>query len=126
MLAVGPAGVISELRKAQLPFGVTAMAEQAAIASLGAEPELLRRVEVLVQERSRVLGAIAEMGYDVPEAQGNFVWLPLGERADEFALASAEAGVIVRPFAGDGVRITIGRRPDNDRWLAVLRDFLGL
>ena len=124
--AVGPAGVISELRKAQLPFGVTAMAEQAAIASLGAEPELLRRVEVLVQERSRVLGAIAEMDYDVPEAQGNFVWLPLGERADEFALASAEAGVIVRPFAGDGVRITIGRRPDNDRWLAVLRDFLGL
>ena len=40
---------MAELRKAQLPFGVTAMAEQAAIASLAGERELLRRVEVLVQ-----------------------------------------------------------------------------
>ncbi len=124
--AVGPAALIAELRKAQLPFGVTAMAEQAAIASLGAEAELLRRVEVLVQERSRVVAAIAEMGYEIPTAEGNFVWLPLGERADGFARATAEAGVIVRPFTGDGVRITIGQRAANDRWLAVLGDFLGL
>jgi len=66
------------------------------------------------------------MGYGIPAAEGNFVWLPLGERADEFARATAEAGVIVRPFAGDGVRITIGPRAANDRWLAVLSDFLGL
>jgi histidinol-phosphate aminotransferase len=124
--AVGPPAVIDELRKAQLPFGVTAMAEQAAIASLGAETELLRRVEVLVQERTRVLTVIAEMGFDVPAAQGNFVWLPLGARTDEFARATAEAGVVVRAFTGDGVRITIGRQSDNDRWLAVLGDFLGL
>lgn len=122
--AVGPTALIAELRKAQLPFGVTAMAEQAAIASLGAEAELLRRVEVLVHERSRIVGLIAEMGYDIPTAEGNFVWLPLGERADEFAQATAEAGVIVRPFAGDGVRITVGERSANDRWLAVLGDFL--
>ncbi len=124
--AVGPAALIAELRKAQLPFGVTAMAEQAAIASLGAEVELLRRVEVLVQERSRVAEAIAEMGYEIPAAEGNFVWLPLGERTDEFARATAVAGVVVRPFAGEGVRITIGPRAANDRWLAVLGDFLGL
>ena len=124
--AVGPRAVISELRKAQLPFGVTAMAEQAAIASLGGEAELLRRVEVLVQERSRVQDAVRAMGYEIPDAQGNFVWLPLGDRTDEFAEATAEAGVVVRPFSGEGVRVTIGEPAANDRWLAVLRDFLRL
>ena len=124
--AVGPMALIDELRKAQLPFGVTAMAEQAAIASLGAESELLRRVEVLVQERSRVVEVIATMGYEIPDTQSNFVWLPLAERTDEFARATAEAGVVVRPFADEGVRVTVGDAATNDRWLAVLGDFLRL
>ena len=124
--AVGPKAIISELRKAQLPFGVTSMAEQAAIASLGGETELLRRVNVLVLERSRVQDAIRATGYEVPDAQGNFVWLPLGDRTDEFAEATARAGVVVRPFSGEGVRVTIGDPAADDRWLAVLRDFLRL
>ncbi len=124
--AVGPVAVAAELRKAQLPFGVTAMAEQAAIASLAGEHELLRRVEVLVQERSRVVDALRAMSYNHPDAQGNFVWLPLGIRADAFAGATEAAGVIVRPFAGEGVRVTIGEQRANDRWLAVLDDFLRL
>lgn len=124
--AVGPKAIVSELRKAQLPFGVTSMAEQAAIASLARETELLRRVDVLVQERSRIQDAIRATGYEVPDAQGNFVWLPLADRTDEFAEATAEAGVVVRPFSGEGVRITVGEPAANDRWLAVLRDFLRL
>lgn len=124
--AVGPKAIISELRKAQLPFGVTAMAEQAAIASLAGETELLRRVNVLVLERSRVQDAIRAMDFEIPDAQGNFVWLPLGDRTDEFAEATAAAGVVVRPFSGEGVRVTIGEPAANDRWLAVLGDFLRL
>lgn len=124
--AVGPAAVVAELRKAQLPFGVTAMAEQAAIASLSGERELVRRVEVLVQERARVVDALQALSFEHPDAQGNFVWLPLGERTDAFAVASEAAGVVVRPFTGEGVRVTIGEPPANDRWLAVLGDFLRL
>lgn len=124
--AVGPKAIISELRKAQLPFGVTTMAEQAAIASLAGETELLRRVNVLVLERSRVQGSIRAMDFQIPDAQGNFVWLPLGNRTDEFAEAAAAAGVVVRPFSGEGVRVTIGEPAADDRWLAVLGDFLRL
>ncbi len=124
--AVGPRSIVSELRKAQLPFGVTSMAEQAAIASLAGEDELLRRVNVLVTERSRIQEAIRIIGFDIPDAQGNFVWLPLGDRTDGFAEATAEAGVVVRPFSGEGVRVTVGEPAANDRWLAVLRDFLRL
>jgi histidinol-phosphate aminotransferase len=124
--AIGPTAVVTELRKAQLPFGVTAGAAAAATASLAAEPELLRRVQVLVEERDRVMHALSTLPLDVPAPQGNFVWLPLGKRAADFARRCAEAGVVVRPFSGDGVRVTIGAPEANDRWLPVLRDFLGL
>ena len=38
----------------------------------------------------------------MPDAQANFVWLRLGERAAGFAAACEQAGVVVRPFAGEG------------------------
>ena len=47
-------------------------------------------------------------GRDVPAAEGNFVWLALGDRTGDFAAAADEAGIVVRPFAGDGARVSIG------------------
>jgi histidinol-phosphate aminotransferase len=115
--------VAAAVRACALPFGVSSVAQAAAVASLAREPELFERVEALVAERARVVDALAGQGWAVPEAQGNFVWLPLGERAAEFAAAADEAGVMVRPFAGDGVRVTIGEPAGNDVLLAVAAAF---
>jgi histidinol-phosphate aminotransferase len=120
---VGPRAIVQELRKTQLPFGVSSVAEGAAVAALAGERELQRRVDVLVRERDRVLRELAARSIDVPDSQGNFVWLPLGDSADEFAQRCEDAGVVVRSFAGDGVRVTIGEAVANELWLGVLRDF---
>jgi histidinol-phosphate aminotransferase len=111
------------VRAAALPFGVSTIAQEAAIASLAAEAELLDRVEALVGERERVVAGLRDAGWAVPDAQGNFVWFGLGERTLDFAAACAAAGVIVRPFAGDGARCTIGEPEANDRLLAVAATF---
>ena len=55
----------------------------------------------------------------MPVAQGNFVWLPAGDRALEVAAAFDAAGLIVRPFAGDGVRISIGEAESLEPIVAV-------
>jgi histidinol-phosphate aminotransferase len=55
----------------------------------------------------------------VPQAQGNFVWLALGERTTAFAAAAAEAGVMIRPFDGEGARVTIGEVEGNDVFLGL-------
>ena len=57
------------------------------------------------------------MGYAVPPTQANFVWLALGERTADWAAGCAEQRVIVRPFAGEGVRVTIGTPDENDQFL---------
>ena len=115
--AIAHPEVARVLRLASVPFGVSGIAQVAAVASLAAEDELLARVDALVGERERVVAALAGQGWQLPDAQANFVWLPLGERAADFARAAAEQGLSVRPFAGEGVRVSIGEVPANDRFL---------
>jgi histidinol-phosphate aminotransferase len=119
--AVGHPDVVGAIRKCALPFGVSQVAQTAAIASLAAEDELMKRVDALVQERARVVGALRDAGWDVPETEANFVWLDLGEDTVKFAEALQAEGVSVRPFPGDGVRVTIGESEANDLFLDVAR-----
>ncbi|HEX2894361.1 MAG TPA: histidinol-phosphate transaminase [Marmoricola sp.] len=116
---VGSADVATAVRACALPFGVSSIAQAAAVASLAAEDELLERVEALVAERGRITAALADQGWKLPDAQGNFVWFPLGDRTAEFAAAAEQAGIMVRPFAGDGVRVSIGEREANVRLMAI-------
>jgi histidinol-phosphate aminotransferase len=121
--AIAHEPVAAALRKTAVPFGVTQLAQDAAVASLRAEPALLERVAGLVAERSRVVAALAGQGWTVPETQANFVWLRLGERTTDFAAACESAGVTVRPFAGEGVRITVGETEANDLMLRTAEAF---
>ena len=115
--------VAGAVRACALPFGVSTVAQAAAVASLGAEAELLERVDALVAERERVAEALSEQGWTFPDPQGNFVWLPLGERTPDFVAAAEEAGITVRPFAGEGVRVSIGEPAANDVFLRVTQEF---
>jgi histidinol-phosphate aminotransferase len=117
--AVAAPPVAEAIRKCTLPFGVSSVAQAAAIASLGAEPELMHRVRALTVERARVCSALRDQGWEFPDAQGNFVWLPLGDAAEAFAAATDDAGVSVRPFPGDGVRVSVGEPEANDIFLRV-------
>ncbi len=74
--------VADALRATAVPFGVSGPAQAAALASLDAEDELLERVDRLVAERDRLRAALAAVGWDVPDPQGNFVWLAAGDRTD--------------------------------------------
>ena len=120
---VAPEPIATAARKCSLPFGVSQVAQDAAIASLEAEAELLARVDDLVAERTRVGAGLAASGWEIPDAQGNFVWLALGDATLEFAAACAQVGLMVRPFAGDGVRVTIGEPAANDAFLQVASEW---
>lgn len=122
--AVAPEPVAEALRKTATPFGVNLIAQAAAIASLEAKDELDVRVKEIGAERERVLAALAEAGWQMTPSQANFVWFPLGERTADFVAACTEAGLSVRPYGSDGVRVTIGETEANDRLIEVAREFL--
>lgn len=121
--ALGRARLVAGFRATSTPFGVNGLAQVAAVASLRAHDQLMERVAALVAERERVVAALRDQGWDVPDAQGNFVWFGVGERAGVLTDAFLRAGVLVRPFAGEGVRVTIGDPEANDVVLAVAGEF---
>jgi histidinol-phosphate aminotransferase len=114
---VGHRDVVEAVRVA-VPFGVTDVAQAAAIASLAETDAMRRRVEGVVAERDRVRDALRAAGWDVPASEANFVWLPVG--AEAMTVAARCEPVSVRPFAGEGVRLTIGDAAANDLVLDAL------
>lgn len=118
---VAEPGLASAVRSVSLPFGVSVPAQVAVLASLQVEDELLERVRLIVSARETLAAGLRELGFDVPDSQANFVWLPAGPSTKEFAAAFAAAGLMVRPYAdgepGDGIRITVGEPEANERVL---------
>ena len=88
---------------------------------MDAEDELLERVEATVRERTRVREALLADGWSVPPTEANFVWLRLGEQTLDFADRCAKGGVSVRPFEGEGTRVSIGTPEENDVFLTAAR-----
>jgi histidinol-phosphate aminotransferase len=115
--------VAEAARKTLLPFTVNTIAQAAAIASLAAEPELLARVDQVVKERARVRDELLAQGWSVPPTEANFVWLRLNEDTEDFAASCARDGIGIRPFAGEGARVSVGDEEDNEAFLAAARAY---
>ena len=121
--AIADPRVVTALRKVHVPFSVTSLSQRAAIACLAADDELLARTDAVVAERTRVTARLRELGYRVPDTQANFVWLDLGRAALDFAGQAIDNKLVVRPFDGDGVRVTVTVPEENDAFLAFAEKF---
>ena len=109
--AFGNPAIIAALNKVAIPFGVSAVAQAGAIASLAGAAQLLERTNETVSERDRVARAIGAI-----PSEANFVWLPT-KTATTLAQQLADQGVIIRAFP-EGVRITVTDHAEADRFLA--------
>ncbi len=120
---VGAPEIVAALHKVYVPFSVSAVAQAAAVAALDVADELLASCAEVADERERVRAALLGAGYDVPPSQANFFWLPLGEDTAAFAGHCLDQKVVVRPFPGDGARVTVGTPEENDVFLTAARSW---
>jgi len=123
--ALGPDYVLDAVRACAIPLSVTAQGQAAALASLEREAELLERVTEIATLRDRIVVELRAQGWDVPDAQGNFLWLPTGERTATAAAAFEDAGIIVRAFPPEGIRISIGEHEAVETLLQTARSLVG-
>ena len=115
--AFGNPDIIATLGKVAIPFGVSAVAQAAALAALepAATDELNERVTETNQQRDRLAD---ELG--LTPSFANFVWIPaesLHDSPQEVAAQLAESGVLVRAF-DEGLRITATTAEETDALLA--------
>lgn len=117
---VGHTDLVTEVDKTLVPFAVNAVAQAGALAAVRHADAYHPAIATLLAERARVVATLTDAGWTLPDAQANFVYLPLGDRTLEICLALERRGVVTRPFAGEGIRVTIGTPAENDKFLAAL------
>lgn len=119
--AIGPVAILDAARAAAIPLSVTQPAQVAAIASLELEDQLLERVSRLTALRDRLAAALADQGWAVPTAQGNFVWLATGDATDAANEALLEGGIVARAFPGSGIRVSVGEEESVEKLLPITK-----
>ena len=119
--AVVPPGLAAAARVLSLVYFPGSLAQSAALASLqpAVRARLRRRWAGLCAARDELITALRGLDLPVAPSQGNFIWLPLGDHAAQFAEHAAAAGIRVWTVDGVGVRITIGSAPARRRLLAL-------
>lgn len=120
---VAPPKVASAVRKTAVPFGVSNIAQIAAISSLNHEDELNSRVAGLVTQREWFESELIKLGFNLVNSQANFIWLGLAERSEAFMQACASSAIAIRCFPNEGVRITIGEQPALEELLPICAHF---
>ena len=131
---LGPTWLVSELDKVVLPYHLDTVKQHAGLAALGFVDEMDRRVAAIVEERGRLQTALSDLGMHVWPSGANFVLFrpPLGASlgGQEIWERLVDRSVLVRNTSSwerlDGcLRVTIGTKDDNDRFLGAMTEILG-
>ncbi len=120
--AVTAPETIEQLRRIQLPFSVSVIAEAAAVEALRHQDRVTERAERNAEAVARVADALVTLGHFVADSETNFVYTDFGEDAAAVVEHLHRSGVIVRPVIPPGfLRITAGTEQENEKLLAALR-----
>lgn len=106
--------IIAALHAVQPPFPLPGPVLAAALACLENPSAVAARVATNTVERARLTRGLRAAGLTVAESAANFVWLSMADSAAALAAHLGAAGIAVRLFAGEGVRITTGTESDTD------------
>lgn len=122
--AVASEELAADVRVVLPPFSANAPALAAACAALGHHREYAMRWQWVRRERDHMAAELTRMGFSIPASQANFLWLPLADQAEAFAQKCATAGLSVKAFKSDGVRVNIASRAANRTFIEVARDWM--
>ena len=117
------------LNRVRQPFNNNALALIAAETALADQDHVRESVELNAAERLRLPPLLQAMGLKILPSQANFLAIDFARNAAPVHQGLLERGIIVRPMASYGLpnflRVSIGTRSENDRFIDALRDVLG-
>lgn len=122
--AIGNEDVIERLEAARLPFAVSVVAEEAAVAAIRRRRRMLRNVHASNAARDRLRHDLSQRGVACPASSANFLFIPVSN-ARAVAAACRDHGVAISVVDDVGVRITIGTAKQCERIGSALLSALG-
>lgn len=125
--SVLPAELAGYIHRVRAPFNVSSVAQAAGTAALGDAEHVRRSRELNREEKTFVVSGLERLGFEVTPSQANFVLVDVKRPASGVYDALLAHGVIVRtvPPLPTAIRVTLGTRPENERFLAALQTVIG-
>lgn len=125
---VGRPEVWAPVQTIREPFSVNLIGQAAARAALGDAAHVAASVQINQAGKAYLYGVFQELGLYAYPTEANFVLVDLQRDAATVQKALLLQGVIVRACGSFGlptcIRVTIGTRPQNERFAAALRTVL--
>ncbi|WP_249997855.1 histidinol-phosphate transaminase [Actinoplanes sp. M2I2] len=119
-LAADPA-VVDAVQLVRLPYHLSAITQAAARAALSQRDALLATVEVIKQQRDRIVTTLRERGMRVADSDANFVLFEVGGDQTIAWRRLLDRGVLVRDVGLPGwLRVTAGTPAETDAFLEAL------
>jgi histidinol-phosphate aminotransferase len=125
---VAPAEVVTALERVALPYHLDAAQQIAGRLALRYRAEMEARVATLVEERQRLVRALAELSVDVWPSGANFILLrPRAGNGVDVWEALVARSVLVRncsswPRLEGCLRVTVGTPAEDDAFIAALTE----
>lgn len=126
--AVAEKDIVEALEKIRLPFAISSPGVATAISALKSLNYYIEIKKKIVEERERVYKELKRLGFEVYPSEANFILFKADKRLFEKLL---EHGVVVRNLGGliglegNFIRMTIGRREENDRVIKIIESQCG-
>lgn len=127
---IAPSWLVAELDKIALPYHLDAVKQIAGRIALDYGAQMDAHVAELVDERERLTAALRELPVTVWPSGANFVLFRPDDRdGNEVWQALVDRSVLVRNCSGwprlaGCLRVTVGTREEDDRFLAALKEVL--
>jgi histidinol-phosphate aminotransferase len=129
-LLIGPPALIHELDKVRLPYNMNAMSQAAALFYLDHEETFLKQAEEIRGWRDELFAAMKAIpGVDPRPTDANFIFFHCDFGADRVYSALMERGILIKNFNAPGtmrnfMRVTVGTREENGRFIEALKDII--
>jgi histidinol-phosphate aminotransferase len=127
---LGHPPLVEQISKAKLPYNLNIFSMTAAEAAVEHFSLLQPQIELLIQERERLLGQLQQtVGVTAYPSQANFIAFKTQHPAPQVFEALYSKGILVRdisryPMLDNFLRVSVGLPQENDQFLNELRGFL--
>jgi histidinol-phosphate aminotransferase len=126
---LGPASVLNELNKIRGPFTASGVAQAAALAALSDRGHVRRSIDANNAGLAQLAAGLKRLGVRSIPSVANFILAEFGYDTEGLSEELTKRGVIVRPMRWMGfpqaIRVSVGTRAENDKFLDALADLLG-
>jgi histidinol-phosphate aminotransferase len=116
--------MVDLMNRVRQPFNTNSLAQVAALAALGDDAHVQTSIRVNEEGKKYLYGELDRLKVSYLPTQANFIYMDLGRDVREVYARLLDEGVIVRPMGPAVIRVTVGLKEENGRFISALGKIL--